>query len=67
MRKGSYTVEAAIVVPIVLFVFVKAMEMGISLYQEIRDGEPEYFQNDTWVVDTFYKQDFAGGLLHGEN
>jgi hypothetical protein len=67
LKKGSYTVEAAIAVPILIFTFVIAMKIGISLYQEIRDGEPDYFNDDVWVVDTFYKQELAGGLLSGEN
>jgi hypothetical protein len=54
-------------VPILIFTFVIAMKIGISLYQEIRDGEPDYFNDDVWVVDIFYKQELAGGLLSGEN
>jgi hypothetical protein len=67
MKKGSYTVEAAIVVPLLLFVFVAAMNIAINLYQEIREGQPEYFSEELWVVDTFYKWEIAGGLINGEN
>jgi hypothetical protein len=67
MKKGSYTIEAAIFVPILLFMFVAAMNTAIHLYQEIRDGQPEYYSETLWVVDTFYHWEMAGGLLDGEN
>lgn len=35
--KASYTVEASLVVPIVLGVFALTMQMGITLHEEIEE------------------------------
>jgi hypothetical protein len=67
MKKGSYTVEAAIVVPMLIFTYVIAMHIAIGLYQEIRDDEQGYFGEELRVVDTFYIWENAGGLRNGED
>lgn len=67
LKKGSYTVEAAIFVSMLILIFMIAMKFAIGLYQEVSAGQPEYFQENLWVVDTFYEQEITGGLLHGEN
>lgn len=61
VEKGSLTVEAAIVFPIVLIFFAMTMRLGITLYEECRETaiavmeEPEL---DT--VETFYKWKLLG-------
>jgi hypothetical protein len=67
LKKGSYTVEAAIFVSMLILIFMIAMKFAIGLYQEVCAGQPEYFQENLWVVDTFYEQEITGGLLNGEN
>jgi hypothetical protein len=67
IKKGSYTVEAALVVPMLIFTYVIAMNVAIGLYEEIRDDEQDYFREELWVVDTFYNWENAGGLRNGED
>lgn len=38
-RKGSFTIEAAILIPFILFLLVSVLEMGIGLYQESKNRE----------------------------
>lgn len=66
MQKGSYTVEAAITIPILLMVFVMAMKVGILLYKESEEYEKEISLEKDWVVETFYRDNLAGGILGGE-
>ena len=67
MQKGSYTVEAALTMPILIFIFVIAMKLGISLYQEASENTAKNSSDDLWVVEIFYKDDFVGGFLDGED
>lgn len=52
--KGSYTVEAAIYVPIILFVLVQSLEIGIEFWQESREREINIFLQEVDVVKEFY-------------
>ena len=39
-KKGSYTVEAAMILPVVLFAIFEGMALGIELCREVQsDGE----------------------------
>lgn len=67
MQKGSYTVEAALTMSILIFTFVIAMKLGISLYQETSESAAKEHSDDMWVVKIFYKDDFVGGLLDGKD
>lgn len=33
-RKGSFTIEASILIPFILFLMMQILQMGISFYQE---------------------------------
>lgn len=52
--KGSYTVEAAYIVPLYLLVLVLAIKIGISSYNEARDREC-LLAEGKWEVSEFYK------------
>lgn len=67
MKKGSFTIEAAVLVPLLLLIFMMAMQIAIHLYQEACTSADNYLSDQMWVVETFYKDDVIGGYLHGEN
>ena len=53
-QKGSYTVEAAILVPLLLFVIFTAVQIGISFYQESATKKiSDKIQNFN-IVEEFY-------------
>lgn len=53
--KGSYTVEAAFIVPLLIGVMAFAMRLGIALYVEIKNGKEGEAVADMWEVEEFYK------------
>ncbi len=55
MLKGSYTIEAALTMPILLFTMVVAMKMGIHLYQEIQSEKEYQMVEELWTVKDFYR------------
>ena len=63
LRKGSYTVEAALTIPLLLFVFAFAMQLAVSFYQEGRIDEKGYYEDDTCIVTNFYRDAFVGGMI----
>lgn len=65
LRKGSYTIEAAFTIPLLLFTFAFAMRMAVLFYQESKEDENEYYENDIWSVEVFYRDEFVGGLMDG--
>lgn len=66
--RGSLTVEAAIVVPLVLFVFVLAMQSGISMYTECRDTAAAIREEEELdIVKLFYRWREAGEFLGNED
>lgn len=38
-RKGSFTIEATILISFILFLLMSILEMGINLYQESKNRE----------------------------
>lgn len=52
--KGSYTVEAAVLFPILIGTMAIAMCMGISLFEEIRGEQEQQRIEALWAVDEFY-------------
>lgn len=52
--KGSYTVEAAVLLPILIGTMAIAMCMGISLLEDIRREQEQKRIETLWVVDEFY-------------
>jgi hypothetical protein len=65
--RGSLTVEAAIILPVVLAVFTVAIKSGIDLYEETRDravavtetGSPD-------ILKRFYQWKMLEGLVDEE-
>lgn len=64
--KGSYTVEAAIIVPIFIFLLAIGMRAGLILYDEIRQEREQEILDGMWVVDDFYRFKNMGELTDGD-
>lgn len=66
MRKvgGSLTVEAAIMIPLLLFVFAIAIESGMKMYMECQDTVLELESEEKIdVVQMFYIWNGIGELI----
>lgn len=53
--KGSYTIEAALTIPILLFVMLIGMKTGLSLYQDICREREQDAVMQVWAVKEFYR------------
>lgn len=52
--KGSYTVEGTIIIPIFIVMLAIAMNMGLVLYNEMKQDSSYEYAIDMWLVDDFY-------------
>lgn len=65
---GSFTVEAAIIVPMVLTVFVLAIRGGVALYGETKELAVEIKQEESpEVLKHFYRWQMVEDLMDGED
>lgn len=56
---GSITVEAALVIPVLLLVFGSIMQKGIELYTETKEMTVEQMEEDDWdIVKEFNRRTF---------
>jgi hypothetical protein len=53
-RKGSYTVEASILVPLLMFTMALAMKMALCLYDELKEQQESQLVESLWAVEDFY-------------
>ena len=66
--RGSLTIEAALVVPLVLALFAFAMKSGIQMYTECRDTALAIGQEqEIEAVKMFYRWQEAGELFQNED
>lgn len=59
--KAGYTVEASILVPVMLWVFALAMQMGIAMYEEVKE-QPKT-EETLWEVKEFYVYQTVGEMV----
>lgn len=64
--KGSFTLEAAIWVPMLLLIYATVIKTGINLYVEVREQKECEAQKDMWMVDDFYKYQLVKEVVHGK-
>ena len=64
MLKGSFTVEASVLVPMLLIIYVLIINTGLYMYTEIREQQEQEAQSDIWVIDDFYKYQLMKGILY---
>lgn len=53
-QKGSYTVEAAFYVPMLIFIMITALQNGINFLEECREREIYHGLTDLDLVSEFY-------------
>ena len=52
--KGSYTLEAAIYIPIIMFLLLGSMDLGIQYWQRSREREINRELQDLNILQEFY-------------
>lgn len=65
LLKGSYTIEAAFTIPLLLFTFAFTMRTAVLFYQESKEDVTGYYKDDAWIVEVFYRDEFVGGWIDG--
>ena len=63
MRKGVYTIEAAVWVSMLLMLFMVAIQGGLDLYSEIVQEEVSESLQEFWAVNSFYLRNGIEGVL----
>ena len=66
LAKGSYTVEAALVVPLLLFTMALGMKIGLTLYEEMKDEQEIQWAETQWEVEDFYRNQWLKEALEDE-
>jgi len=61
-QKGSFTVEAAILIPLVLFLLMSVVEYGIELYQLSKMRETMEKLENWDAVGCFYEIEMLRGI-----
>jgi hypothetical protein len=62
--KASYTVEAAVIVPILIAVMALAMRIGILLCQEVKEINEAESLEQMWEVEEFYRYQAIGEVAN---
>jgi hypothetical protein len=65
-RKASFTVEASILVPVLLFTMALAMKIGLFLYGEMKEQQESQQVESLWEVEDFYINEQIKGVLDDE-
>lgn len=63
-RKGSLTIEAAVIIPVYLFTILVVIQLAIGLYCEIREEQIGTNLQELWLVSDFYKYQMWKGVIH---
>lgn len=65
---ASLTIEAALVVPMVIFLFAITMQTGLRLYTESKDLALAIAQEEDFdAVEMFYRLEVLGEIIGNEN
>lgn len=62
MHKGSFTVEASVYVPVVLFLIMNVLTVGIDFFQESRNREENKSITELDIVGEFYNYQVLGEI-----
>ena len=61
--KGSFTIEAAFIIPIILFIGCLTIELGVALHQEVRGQAIEQMKEEPMdVIGCMYRKEFLEEL-----
>lgn len=62
--KGSFTVEASFILPLILLCICVVIELGITLHQEVRMQVAEKAKEETMdMIDAMYHREYLKELL----
>lgn len=62
--RGSFTIEAGYIMPLVLLCLCIAIETGISLYEEVREQVAAQMKQEPLdLVDSMYRRDYVKELF----
>ena len=61
-KKASFTIEAAIYVPVILFVLFQAVDMGIQFFEWSKTREINLRLQEIQVVEDFYHYQILGEM-----
>lgn len=65
--KGSFTIEAACVFPIILFCIFIAIDVGINLYQEVKQEAMRQMEEKKLdLISVMYRREFLKELFEEE-
>lgn len=62
--KGSFTIEASIIIPTFIIILAIGMKMAILLYQEITTEYEQQIVEEMWLVDDFYKYEIVEEVIN---
>jgi hypothetical protein len=62
--KASYTVEAAVIIPLAISVMALAMRIGILLCREVKEINESESLSQMWEVEDFYKYQAVGEVAN---
>ncbi|MCC8168656.1 MAG: hypothetical protein LIO37_04875 [Clostridiales bacterium] len=63
MRKGVYTIEAAIWTSMLLMIFMVGIQCGLDLYSEIAEAEVSESVQEYWAVNSFYYKSLIADII----
>lgn len=65
--RGSFTVEAACIFPVILFCICITIDVGITLYEEIRQEAMSQMENEKLdLISAMYKRELVKELFGKE-
>lgn len=64
--KGSFTIEAAVIITLFMLIIATGMKIGVNCYLEIKSEKEHEELKDFWVVDDFYRIKTLSGAVGGK-
>lgn len=65
-RKASFTVEASIIIPIILFIFINTISLSIKLNEDVREMANREPSEQKWKVTRVLIIKYVGGEVFDE-
>lgn len=63
--RGSYTIEASLIMPFLLFMIVATIKIAINYHEEIKEVAKEEVVEEIPIVKMFYYTEFAEEWIKG--
>lgn len=66
--EGSFTIESAVVMPVLIFMLVSIMQLGLRLYTEETATAIQIMEKKEWnAAEEFYRWEMIGDIIKNEN